>query len=140
MQQPRDDLRKRVPGIRAILSVLRWQCTRREYPRISPPFLQGTQQFIYPPGQGNGFELFGHNAFISGNWKITRLQEPYGDFSWGLYDLNTDPAELKNLADQYPDKFQELLSLYLDYEATNGVIQVPEGWRMFENLGTSRQQ
>ena len=102
------------------------------------PFLQGNEETIYPPGEGNGFELFGHNAFISENWKITRLQEPYGDFMWGLYDLNTDPAELNDLSTVMPEKFQEMKLLYNDYAERNGVIQVPEGWRMFENLGTSQ--
>ena len=101
-------------------------------------YLQGRQESIYPEGTGNGFELFGHNAFISGRWKILRLQEPYGDFNWGLYDLDMDPAELNNLAEQYPVKFQEMLALYSSYASRNGVIQVPEGWQMFENLGGPR--
>ena len=67
------------------------------------------------------------------------MQDPYGDFTWGLYDLDKDPAELNNLAEQNPEKFQELLQLYSQYETDNGVIQVPEGWKMFENLGGSRQ-
>jgi len=87
---------------------------------------------------GNGFELFGHNAFISENWKITRLQEPFNDSMWGLYDLNTDPAELNDLSTVKPEKFQEMELLCNDYAERNGVIQVPEGWRMFENLGTSQ--
>ena len=98
------------------------------------PYLLGDNATIYPPNLGNGFELFGHNAFISGQWKIRRLQEPYGDFTWGLYNIRRDPAELRNLATQNPEKFQEMLSLYSDYESINGVIQVPEGWQMFENL------
>ena len=102
------------------------------------PYLKGTVESIYPLGEGNGFELFGHNAYISDNWKITRLQEPYGDFTWGLFDIEKDPAELNNLAEQHPEKFQELLALYAGYAESNGVIQVPEGWHMFENLGSSQ--
>ena len=61
--------------------------------------------------------------------------EPYGDFTWGLYDLDKDPAELNDLSNQFPEKFQEMLALYADYESRNDLIQVPEGWKMFENLG-----
>ena len=57
---------------------------------------------------------------------------------WGLYDLNTDPAELNDLSTVMPEKLQEMKLLYNDYAERNGVIQVPEGWRMFENLGTSQ--
>ena len=99
------------------------------------PYLTGREETIYPPRTGNGFELFGHNAFISENWKILRLMEPYGDFTWGLYDLDKDPAELNDLSNQFPEKFQEMLALYADYESRNDLIQVPEGWKMFENLG-----
>ena len=99
------------------------------------PYLRSQEETIYPPGTGNGFELFGHNAFISANWKILRLMEPYGDFTWGLYDLDKDPAELNDLSVQFPGIFQEMLALYADYESRNGLIQVPEGWKMFENLG-----
>ena len=59
---------------------------------------------------------------------------------WVLYDLNTDPAELNDLSTVMPEKFQEMKLLYNDYAERNGVIQVPEGWRMFENLGTSQDQ
>lgn len=99
------------------------------------PYLRNQEETIYPPGTGNGFELFGHNAFISANWKILRLMDPYGDFTWGLYDLDKDPAELNDLSAQFPEIFQEMLALYADYESRNGLIQVPEGWKMFENLG-----
>jgi len=99
------------------------------------PYLRSQEETIYPLGTGNGFELFGHNAFISANWKILRLMDPYGDFTWGLYDLDKDPAELNDLSAQFPEIFQEMLALYADYESRNGLIQVPEGWKMFENLG-----
>ena len=99
------------------------------------PYLRSQEESIYPPGTGNGFELFGHNAFISANWKILRLMDPYGNFTWGLYDLDKDPAELNDLSVQFPGIFQEMLALYADYESRNGLIQVPEGWKMFENLG-----
>ena len=102
------------------------------------PYLKGQHENIYPAGTGGGFELFGHNAFISGNWKLLRLQEPYGDFSWRLYNLDRDPAELNDLAEQNPEKFRQLIELYSDYAAENGVIQVPVGWKMFENLGGPR--
>jgi len=46
---------------------------------------------------------------------------------------------LNNVAEQNPVKFQEMIALYSDYAADNGVIQVPEGWKMFENLGRLRQ-
>ena len=60
-------------------------------------FLQGNEETIYPPGEGNGFELFGHNAFTSKIGKLPGYRSLW-DFMWGLYDLNTDPAELNDLS------------------------------------------
>lgn len=98
------------------------------------PYLQGDAPSIYGDTEGAGFELFGHNAFISGHWKVLRLQSPYGDGSWKLYDLSKDPAELNDLGEQKPERLQTMVSQYAEYVKSNGVIQVPKGWTMFDSV------
>lgn len=50
----------------------------------------------------------GHRAIRVGDWKLVALKNG----PWELYDLTTDRAEQNNLADQMPDKVQELAALW----------------------------
>ena len=47
-----------------------------------------------------------YGAIRSGDWKLI---EYFEDEKLELYNLNDDPKETKNLADQYPEKTEELL-------------------------------
>ena len=53
------------------------------------------------------WEHFGHKAVRQGNWKLVSEQE-----GWELYNLETDPVELHNLIDKYPEKAAELADLW----------------------------
>ncbi len=58
-------------------------------------------------------------ALISGDYKLL----VYGrDWKLALYDLKNDPGELKNLAKEKPEKFQEMKKLY--QEVWGGVVKV----------------
>lgn len=61
-----------------------------------------------------GFEHFGEKAYHGKDgWKIVR---PNGkNSSWELYNLNNDRTELKNLADLYPKKLNEMIGLYEEW-------------------------
>ncbi len=60
----------------------------------------------------------GNRAIRVGHWKLVAAR----DTPWELYDLNTDRAEQKNLAAQYPDKVRELTELW---EQRSQESQVP---------------
>jgi arylsulfatase len=49
-----------------------------------------------------------HRAIRVGDWKLVAAK----DTPWELYDLKTDRAEQHDLADQLPDKVQELAALW----------------------------
>ena len=48
-------------------------------------------------------------AYRDGKWKIVSSNSKKKS-KWELYDLGTDPLELKNLADQLPEKLSEMVS------------------------------
>ncbi|MDP6115688.1 MAG: arylsulfatase [Planctomycetota bacterium] len=50
----------------------------------------------------------GHRAIRVGDWKLVSAR---GD-AWELYDLRTDRAESRNMADKMPEKVQELEALW----------------------------
>jgi arylsulfatase len=69
-----------------------------------------------------GWELFGNRAIRQGDWKITWLYEPFGTEDWQLFNLAEDPGEQYDLSDQFPDEKKELVALWDEYAAMNGVI------------------
>lgn len=69
-----------------------------------------------------GWELFGNRAIRQGDWKISSLYQPFGTGDWQLYNLDEDPGEQNDLSDKFPDKKEKLITLWVEYEKTNGVI------------------
>jgi len=69
-----------------------------------------------------GWELFGNRAIRQGDWKISSLYQPFGTGDWQLYNLAEDPGEQYDLSEKRPGKKEELITLWEEYEKTNGVI------------------
>jgi hypothetical protein len=49
-----------------------------------------------------------------------------GKDRWELYDLDADPGERVDLADQYPDKIKELSAFWEQYCIETGTVWGPE--------------
>ena len=71
-----------------------------------------------------GYELFGLRAFFDGDWKILWMPPPFGPGEWELFDLRRDPAEMNDLSGDNPEKLAEMVALWEQYEADNGVLDV----------------
>ena len=95
------------------------------------PYLEGRSEGVYPQWDGQGFELFGNQAFISGDWKIQALRRPTGDGEWKLYNLARDPNETRDVRESHPEVFVRLMAAYEAYKAKNGVVLPPENYEMF---------
>ena len=55
------------------------------------------------------YQMFGNNrAYRLGDWKIVSQ----GLSSWELYNMSKDPTEKHNLAAQYPEKLEQLKSMW----------------------------
>jgi len=79
------------------------------------------------------YELFGNRAIYKDGWKavtihgnrmpwITNSVSPFEDDVWELYNLNEDFSESHNLADQYPDKLEELKARWEELAWDNNVF------------------
>lgn len=95
------------------------------------PYLEGRSVSVYPQWDGQGFELFGNQAFISGDWKIQALRRPKGDGEWKLYNLALDPNETRDVREAHPDVFARLKAAHKEYMEKNGVVLPPEDYEMF---------
>jgi arylsulfatase len=61
------------------------------------------------------YEMIGHRGFYRDGWEVVTLHQPwtaFDDAEWELYHLAEDPTELRNLADELPDKKAELAAAW----------------------------
>ena len=78
-------------------------------------------------GEGIGFELHGSKGYIKDGWKILQSPIPFGSGEWELYNLAEEVSEQNNLIFSHPNKFQEMLTAYENYEKEMGVIDALPG-------------
>ena len=67
-------------------------------------------------------ELIGKRGIRQGDWKLVHMPPPYGNGEWQLYNLADDLAESNDLANDMPEKAEELRELWERYASENGVI------------------
>jgi len=86
----------------------------------------GGKPRVYDETSFNGWELFGQCAVRRGKWKALMIPEPLGLGKWELFDLDKDPGEIYNLADQEKEKLEEMVELWEQYENEAGVLLSPD--------------
>lgn len=91
------------------------------------PLLSGAVDSVYGETDEFAIEVSGAAALYRGDLKITRTPAPYGDGGWHLYDVAVDPGETTDLADKYPDLFDDLIAAYEAYARDVGVFELPDG-------------
>ena len=75
------------------------------------------------------FETTGHRAIWSEGWKAVTFHNKGDNFEtevWELYYLDDDMAEIDNLADQYPEKLNELINLWWHEAEQYGVLPLDD--------------
>ena len=73
-----------------------------------------------------GWEAYGMDAYRRGSWKLLRLPEPYGNWSWQLYNLSNDPGETDDVAADHPDLVNDLARAWELFARQTGVIRPSE--------------
>lgn len=99
------------------------------------PHIADRHVAIYKENEGVGLESGNSSAYFLGGYKIVKNNIPFGDNTWHLHYLPTDPGETKDIASENPVIFQQLLAAYQDYAATVGVIPMPKGYFASKEVG-----
>ncbi|KAL4790588.1 alkaline-phosphatase-like protein [Aspergillus venezuelensis] len=82
---------------------------------------------IHSSTQPIGWELFARGALRKGDWKIVHFAKAQGgagegDDGWELFNVVEDPGETRDLAQQEPEKLQDLMKCWDDYVVECGVV------------------
>ena len=78
------------------------------------------------------FSMLGTRGIWQDGWKAAALHAPIsgkGHFDqdrWELYHVDSDRAEARNVADQHPEKLQELIDAWFEEAETNFVLPLDD--------------
>lgn len=86
------------------------------------PFLKGSSPSIHPADFINGWETCGRAAVRCGDWKIVFIPKPKGPEKWQMYNLNKDPGEVHDLAEEDPERLEKMIKMWDQYVLETGVI------------------
>lgn len=78
-------------------------------------WLEGKKKAAHDFEEVHCWELYGRRAVRKGEWKAEWLDAPYGNDSWALYNLRTDPGEANDLSLINPEKLEELKTEWDSY-------------------------
>lgn len=92
------------------------------------PHMNDTSLRVYGENEGVGIEAASSSAYFMNGYKIVKNNIPDGDNQWHLYQIENDPGEVDDLKDQEPERFQQMLAAYKNYEEEVGVLAMPEGY------------
>jgi arylsulfatase/uncharacterized sulfatase len=92
------------------------------------PLLTGNAARAHAPDEAIGYELGGNAALFKGDHKIVKDRGPVGDDEWHLFNFWTDPGETRDLKEEMPDLFAEMMEDYRVYARDHQVLPVPDGY------------
>ncbi|CAG8291816.1 unnamed protein product [Penicillium salamii] len=82
---------------------------------------------IHSSSEAIGWELHSRAALRKGDWKIVHFAKVQGgagegDDGWELFNVIQDPGEMSDLAQNEPEKLQELLKCWDEYVIECGIV------------------
>ncbi len=78
------------------------------------------------------FEMFGHRGLVHQGWKAVAYhtpETPFEDDRWELFHLESDFSESHDLAEQHPEKLQELIALWWEEARKHQVLPLDDRFR-----------
>ncbi|MFT6095026.1 MAG: arylsulfatase/uncharacterized sulfatase [Pseudohongiellaceae bacterium] len=91
-------------------------------------FLSNDENDIHDASTAIGYELGGNRALFKGDYKVVFNRSVINDKTWHLFNIKTDPGETKDLANDEPMRFKEMLNDYEEFVRENNVLPMPEGY------------
>ena len=85
------------------------------------PFVSGKSDQLHSSEYVFGLEHRGRAMIRKGDWKITNLKRPFLEDNFKLYNLSQDLAELNDLKEVEPEKYNELLGEWRKFTEEAGV-------------------
>jgi len=92
------------------------------------PHIQDPTVPVYGEDEGIGLEASNSSAYYLGDFKIVKNNIPLGDNQWYMYNLKTDPGETIDISQDYPEKFQAMMTAYDAFAKSVGVLEMEEGY------------
>ncbi|TPX30798.1 hypothetical protein SmJEL517_g05725 [Synchytrium microbalum] len=86
------------------------------------PYLTGNAPRVHDKESTHGWELFGMQAIRKGDWKAILIPQRDADPTWELYNLESDPAELNDLALKEPATLKSLVAYWTAYADETGTV------------------
>lgn len=91
-------------------------------------FLAGTALNIHDEDEPIGYELGGSSVLFKGDYKIVINRFEQNETEWHLFNIKIDPGETRDLIEERPELFAEMLADYEEWEEANNVLPMPEGY------------
>jgi len=98
------------------------------------PVIKGEARRIYSEDDTIGYELGGNAALFKGDYKIIKDRGPVGDNRWHLFNIVADPGETKDLKEEMPQRFSDMMAAYRAYAADNKVLPVAENYDQIKEV------
>ena len=102
--------------------------------------VSGQAEFAYGDNDAVGTEVSGNSALFRGEYKLLRNMPPWGDGEWRLFNLANDPGETRDLSAELPELKIEMLQDYAAYATTNGVLDLPAGYDVHDQISINAWQ
>lgn len=85
------------------------------------PLLQGKSE-IHEPDYVTALEHRGRMFIRKGNWKLVNIEPPLDENKMMLFNLTEDLGETIDLSKDHPEKVEELLEAWRDFQKVNEII------------------
>ncbi len=84
--------------------------------------LSGAESQVYGDDEFIGGEMQNGKWMRQGNMKAASVAPPFGSGEWALYDVEKDPGETRDLAQEQPEVLGRLVAAWDGYADDVGVV------------------